>query len=367
MARPKKTDVDNIKKAQLQEKAQAPKEDLWIPSGSTVADLVIGAGRGEGYSAGQMVNIVSESGGGKTAMVNETIANAYKRYKDKCKWVYDATTEGGNTFDTLSLYGIRVVPENPAEEVRSKTVEEAFANIMIFLENLKDDEFGIYALDSLDAITSDEIEDIVDERIEAHKADKEYNKGSYQQSKAKFLSNTFLPTVLWEAEKRNCLIIIISQYRDNVGGGMFAPKNKISSGRALLYYCSFRIVLDTKREIVKNNRPVGAVMKITTRGKARGPQPYREGLFTFYYTYGIDDVGSNVDYLYDLLTPDKGEMRKDRAKALDWDGEVLSRAELIAKIEGEGLEKELAQRVRTKWMQEEAEAVEELSARKRRF
>lgn len=364
MARPKKSDVDDIKNAQMSSKEA--KQDIWIPSGSTVADLVVGAGRGEGYSAGQVVNLCALSGGGKTALINETIANAYKRYGKKCRWVYDGTSENGNTFDTMSLYGINIIPEDPKEVVQSDTIEQAFANIMIFLEKLKPDEFGVYALDSIDAVTSEEIEDIAEARVDAHKADKEYSKGSYQGGKAKFLSTTFMPKISAEAERKNCLIIIVSQLRDNIGGGLYAAKDKVSNGRALLYYSSSQIWVKPKRDIERGNRQIGSVMHITTK-KARGPNPYREGMFTFYYTYGIDNTGSNIDYLYELLTPERGELKKEKAKALDWDGETYSKAELIAKIEVESLEEELAERVRTKWNTEEAEAVSELSERKRRF
>jgi RecA/RadA recombinase len=342
-----------------------PRNEIWLPSGSTLLDLVIGAGRGMGHEAGQVINLVSESGAGKTGLCNEAIANAKHRFGDKFKWVYDGTTEKGNTFNSNLLYGFDIIP--PGSESRnSKTIQDGFANIMIFLNKLKEDEFGIYVFDSIDALSSDELEDQADARIDAFEKDKEYTKGSYQQEKAKFMSSMFLPQICDEAEKKNCLVILVSQLRDNVGAGMYAAKDRISAGRALLFYCSSRIWLKTKADIEKAGRQIGAVVHATTK-KARGPKPYRECMYIFYYEYGIDDVGGNIDFLYDLRTPEKGELSKKAASSIDWDGEEFSRAELINKIEVDKLEEELKRRVIAKWDKQEEEASAEVTCRKKRF
>jgi RecA/RadA recombinase len=339
------------------------RSEHWLPTGSTVADLVVGAGRGMGFEAGQVINLCALSGGGKTAFVNEIIGNGFKEYGEDFRWVYDPTTENGNTFDTKKLYGIDIVDE---KRKSSETIEEAFNNIMIFIDSLKPGQRGVYALDSIDAVTSKEVDDSVDERIKAHKAEKEYDKGSYGMGKMKFLSNTMMPTITAAAEKKNCLIIIVSQLRDNVNAGLYAPKDKVSNGRALFYYCSAQVWIKSKRDIEKGGLQIGSVMHITTK-KARGPNPYREGMFTFYYTYGIDDIGSNIDFLYDLLTPERGEMKKTEAKAIAWGEELFTRLELIDHIENEDLEQELRNRVIEKWNNREIEAVSEIAGRKARF
>lgn len=299
-----------------------------------------------------------------TALCNEAIANAYHRFKDKFKWVYDGTCESGNTFDTERLYGIEIIPKKGA--VKSKTIQEAFCNMVEFLNGLEKDEFGIYVLDSIDAITSDEVEDISEERLKAHKSGKEYDKGSYQGQKPKFLSSEFLPKIASLAEEKNCLVIVVSQLRDNVGGGGYAPKDKVSNGRALLFYCSSRIWLKTKAEIERAGRQIGTIVEAETR-KARGPKPYRKCFYIFYYEYGIDDVGGNVDFLYDLRTEAKGELAKRAANAIEWDGAEYTREDLIGFIEANGLEEELRNRAIAKWNALEEEASKETASRKRRF
>ena len=339
------------------------RKSIWIPSGSDLIDLVVGGGRGRGYEAGQVINVCANSGQGKSFMCCEIIANAYAKYKNKCKWVYD-DCESGFTFDTKGLYGIEIIPNNPQEVVRSPTIEKCYTNVLTFLQDLKDDEFGIYVIDSIDGLVSDEIEDMTDERMKAHKAGKDYDKGSYQGGKPKFLSSQFLPTVAREAEKKNCLVIIVSQLRDNVGGGLYAPKDRVSNGRALLFYSHARVWYTTKQTIEHKDKAIGVVLSITTK-KLKGPRPYRDCLVSLHFRRGIDNVGSNIDYLYDTRTPDRGELKK-RAVA-EWDGVEYSRDDLIAYIEENNLEDELSRRVIEKWETAEEEAEKEVDVRKKRF
>ena len=338
------------------------KPSIWIPSGSTLMDLVVGGGRGEGYEAGMVVNFCAPSGAGKSFACCEIIANARHLYKDKCKWIYD-DCESGLTFNTEDLYGFSILPEKP---VRSITIQNCFGNIMQFLSGLKDDEFGIYVVDSLDGITSEEIEGQIDARMEAHAKDKEYTKGSYQGEKPKFLSSVFLPKIAEVCHRKNCLVILVSQLRDNIGAGLYAPKDRVSNGRALLFYSDARIWFTSKQTVEVNDRAIGYILHVTTK-KMRGPRPGREAMVSLYFSYGIDNVGTNVDFLYDLRTPERGELKKTEAKALDWEGQIVSRDDLIALIEINNLEDKLSAKVRAKWNELETEAEAVVASRKRRF
>ena len=104
------------------------------------------------------------------------------------------------------------MPENP---VHSTTVEEAFYNISKFADKLKGNQFGIYVLDSLDALTSEEQDKRAEERIKCIENDKEM-KGTYGMGKPKYLSQEFFPQLCSKIEDKNILVIIISQVRDNV-------------------------------------------------------------------------------------------------------------------------------------------------------
>lgn len=76
--------------------------------------------------------------------------------------------------------------------------------------------------------------------------------------------------------------------------------------------------LATCKKIEKKETPVGVVVKAKTT-KSKTPRPYRECFFSFLYDYGLDSIGTSVDYLFDLRT-DKGELTK-KANAIKWDGD----------------------------------------------
>ena len=187
-----------------------------------------------------------------------------------------------------------------------------------FIESVGEDEFGIYVLDSLDSISSDEADERAEERISAYDKGKEFTKGSYAMGKQKYLSQEFFPQLVRELQGKNVMLIIVSQVRENVDMHSF-EKFKRSGGKALQFYCSHVIWLATAKKIEKKDTPIGGVVKLKcTKGKIA--RPFRECFYSFYFTYGIDDIGSSVDYLFDLRT-EKGELSAPLAKSIAWEVE----------------------------------------------
>lgn len=291
-------------------------EQIRFLTGCQLLDLVIGGQKNVfGIPAGRFINIVGDKSAGKTFLSNEIIASAYHKYgSKKFKWVYD-DCESGYSFDTESMYGFEIMPENP---IHSKTVEEAFCNISDFAGKLKGDQFGIYVLDSLDGLTSQEQDERADERLKAFHAEKTFDKGTYGMGKQKYLSQEFFPQLCSIIEDKNVLVIIISQIRENIDMFSFEKFSR-SGGKAMDFYAHSVIWLATAKYITKKDRKVGVVVKAKTT-KSKTPRPFRECFFTFLYDYGLDDIGSNVDYLFDLRT-EKGELNT-KAKAIQWNGDV---------------------------------------------
>ena len=287
-------------------------EQIRFQTGCRLLDMVVGGNRGVyGSPSGRFINIVGDKSAGKTFLSNEFIAWAYHNLGKDFKWVYD-DCESGYSFDTQSLYGFDIMPENP---VHSTTVEEAFYNISKFADKLKGNQFGIYVLDSLDALTSEEQDKRAEERIKCIENDKEM-KGTYGMGKPKYLSQEFFPQLCSKIEDKNILVIIISQVRDNVDMFSFEKFSR-AGGKALDFYAHSVIWLATAKKIEKSNTPVGVVVKAKTT-KSKTPRPFRECFFSFLYDYGMDSIGTSVDYLFDLRTP-KGELNT-RAKAIQWNG-----------------------------------------------
>lgn len=310
-------------------------KSIYFQTGCKLLDMVIGGNKGVfGSPAGKFINLVGDKSAGKTFLANEFIAWAYHNLGKDFKWVYD-DCEAGYSFDTESLYGFDIMPENP---VHSTTVEEAFYNISKFAERLKGNQFGIYVLDSLDGLTSEEQDKRAEERIKSIENDKEM-KGTYGMGKPKYLSQEFFPQLCSVIQDKNILVIIISQIRDNVDMFSFEKYSR-AGGKALDFYAHSVIWLATAKKIEKSDTPVGVVVKAKTT-KSKTPRPYRECFFSFLYDYGLDGIGTSVDYLFDLRTP-KGELNK-KANAIQWKGdnsfdkktlkEFLEEYELLEKFE----------------------------------
>jgi RecA/RadA recombinase len=293
-----------------------------------------------GYEAGKIYNIVGDSSTGKTFLAVESIAHNIKKHGKKLKFNYDDCEEGC-TLDSDKLFGFDVVTE---KTLRSHTVEDLFCNITNFVGKLKDDEFGMYIVDSLDALNSEQGVERAEKRVSLMKKGKTLDAGSYNMEKQKFLSNEFFKELVTKLVDKDCCLIIISQVRENIGV-MFGEKYTRAGGKALDFYAHSCIWLAVVEKIKKKDRTVGATIKLKTK-KSKTPRPARECYVTFYFDYGIDNVIGNIDFLYDLRTP-KGEVKKDTT--IEWDGHEMTRHELVTYIESNGLEDELAKRTVEKW------------------
>lgn len=371
----------------------------WLPTGADLLDLVVGAGRGLGFESGLLVNFPGQSSGGKTFICCEVIACAHRFWGDKLEWVYD-DCESGFTFDTKKLYGFEIMPPKIKDRTRSATVEEAFGNITQRLNKLEKGKMLIYVLDSLDGLLSKKAVERVNARQKAHEKGKEYTEETYGMEKAKFLSTEMLPTLNRMIEEKNALVIITSQLRDNVGGGLYGPKDRVSIGRALYFYSHIQMWTQMVEEIMSHGRQIGNRIKVWTK-KAKGPRPYRQCFLPLFFDYGIDNIGANVDYYYELLTAggdfitavkneykkasgdeedgdeeeedDAPTLRKKRAskKKLEyvWDGEVIAqtREEAIRYFDHDQRSRLLSVAVLEKWEEAEQKALAPLEGRRRKY
>ena len=372
------------------------------PTGSDLLDIIVGGNTNVfGYPVGKIINFVGDKSSGKTFLACEVIAAAYHKFNSKIfKWKYD-DCESGFSFNTKQMYGFEIMPMVVDNRYRSKTVEDAYCNVRSFFESLKDDEFGIYVLDSLDGLSSDEGAILADERYKAYKNEKKFEKGSFRAGKPKYLSQEFFPQLAEMIETKNGLLIVISQIRDNIDPMSF-EKHSRAGGKAMDFYCHTVLWLAQVNKIKKKNRAIGVTVKAKTT-KSKTPRPYREVFFQLIFDYGIDNIASNIDFLFDLLTPTGmpvkdakvswgmssysiediknflADIKKEnfyrknihpklkRSEVMEWlnsEGNELllnkfnkrfvnemSRSDLVLYIEANNLQKELTQKVVDKWEQ----------------
>jgi len=316
----KKTDIENQIDEVINEKPEKKKESLFIGStGCDLLDIMIGGGLHYGIPFKNIVNVVGDKSTGKTFLACEIIAATRHLLGNKLKWVYD-DCESGFTFDTKELYGFEIMPIDIEDRVRSKTVEDWYCNYRNFAEGLKRTELGIYICDSLDGLSSKSMKKRGDERYNAYKKGKEFKKGSFQMDKPKFLSQEFFPPMAEITEKKNIILIVISQTRDKIDS--FFKSQTRSGGKALDFYSHTALWLSVVSKKIINDRTIGVAIKAHAK-KSKTPRPYRSCIFNIIFSYGLDNIGTSIDFVFDLLD-EKGKIRNSAANNIIWSGEEIT-------------------------------------------
>lgn len=316
---------DNIKEALVGNSKKEPSRDR-ILTGCDLLDIVVGGAPGTfGFVPGTIVNFIGDSSAGKSFVKNEVIAASYhSRGGKKFKWFSD-DTETGDTFDTTGLYGFDIMPDDrkilgkPVNH--SQTVEEMDAKVGLFLDSLRPGDTGIYAVDSLDGLTDQNKQSRSDKRQKQLEQGKDVeSEGTYNLEAHKFLSQDFFKNKHMALDDKNALLIIVSQTREKLDAMAFGQKWRVTADGAMKFYCHTRLLLKGVKQITRADRVVGMVVEATAI-KSKTPRPFRKCRFSLYFDYGIDNIGSNLDYLYDLRTP-QGELQKTACKSIAWDAQA---------------------------------------------
>ena len=267
-------------------------ERNYITYGNALVDLITGGGAGH---IGGVVNLIGDSGSGKTILATEVLYQSLKKFKDKCHPRY-LDKESSYSFDTQRMYGFDM-SSYFVNGVHS--IEDFSADLGAFCRRIPNGHMGIYIVDSWDSLASDEELEEYEKRIDAHEKENDFEKkGSYGAGRAKY-SSEFFRNVIKTLEESNVILIIISQIRDNLNAGPFGKKFYIAGGKALKFYSSQRLFLKTKEEYKKEDRLIGYTVELEAI-KSRCRYPLRKVYLDMLTEFGVDDVGTNIDYLFDL-------------------------------------------------------------------
>lgn len=309
MAAPK--DSPSRKRIMEGEPAKAPLSPRFASTGGTLPDLVIGGGQGMGWKYGTMGNLVAVNQGGKSQMAAETVATNYHAAKKAGAdywWEY-IIRERRWSFDTKTLFGVEVAS---LDKYCPDTIEAWDGHIGNLMDAAKSP--GIIVTDSLDAFSTEETEARAAERQKLVAAEKDVVlKGSYttKTGTPALLSET-LRIRMEQAERTGTLLLVLSQVRTKLEASQWDPdKLSRNGGKALDHWCNDVVWLKPLRKIYVgkesdgSERCVGVVVKLWTT-KSSTPRPYRECVYTLLFDYGIDNIGSNIDYLFSLRNPKTG-------------------------------------------------------------
>ena len=335
-------------------RASIKKED-YLSTGSTLLNLACSGMPDCGLAKGLYFWMVGDSSSGKTFLMLTCLAEAARNPNwSNYDLIFD-DVEGGALMDMEKFFGKKMAS-------RVLPPKRDTAGLPIYSDSAEDFYFGLdnrlnaveagkakpflYLLDSMDALTTKYEGAKFDEKKKADKTGKK-PPGEYGDGKAK-INSTWIRTVVRRLRDTRCTLIILSQTRDNIGGGMFDPKSTSAGGRALKFYATWQLWSSPGQSITKvvngQKRQLGMTSRISIKKNRLTGKEWTVEV-PIYHSYGIDDIGS----CFDFLVKEKAWSETDgalKAPLFDFSGK---REALIKKIETECLHLDLIEEVTDVW------------------
>jgi len=272
----------------------------FLSTGSMMLNLACTDHAERGFARGYYYLIVGDTRSGKTFLTLTCLAEAaLNPHFNKHRFIHD-DAEQGALMDIRRFFGAQVAariepPERDGhgQPVYSRKVEDFYRH----LDNaVKVGRPFIYILDSQDSLDSNAAEDKFQEQMKDMEEGREIT-GSYTDGKAKIHSSN-LRRYLQDLKNTGSILIVVNQTRDKMGA-RYSVKTR-SGGWALPFYATIEIWSSIEEEIFKTvhgkKRSQGIRAQIKVR-KNRVNGKDRSVVIPIYYSYGIDDVGSCVDFL----------------------------------------------------------------------
>jgi RecA/RadA recombinase len=332
-----------------------------LSTGSTLLNLACSGRASGGFRKGKYYLIVGDSDSGKSFLSMTCFAEASinPNFADY-NLVYD-NTEDGMLADMEKFFGKEVkrrlkppALDKHKEPMFSATVQEFYYNLTNWLGKGP----CIYVLDSMDALSTEEELEHFEKRKKAHEEETQAS-GSFGMSKAK-ANSAGLRIARPMLKETGSILIIVSQTRDRIGFG-FEKKTR-SGGHAQKFYTTVELWTSIKAKLktkYKNKTiTIGTLSQVKVK---KNRQTGRERIveMPIYNSFGIDDIGSMIDYLLEWKhwTKTRGNINVG-----EWNL-TLSRTELIKHVEEKEMIKDLRSIVAKVWNDVEAACEVERKAR----
>lgn len=348
-------------------RANIARED-YLSTGSTLLNLACTGMPNCGLTKGRYFWMVGDSSSGKTFLTLTCMAEAAKNPNwNEYDFIFD-DVEGGALMNFTQYFGSKMASRVKAprySEDDTPIYSDSAEDFYFGLDDLLDEvEKGkrkpfLYLLDSMDALTTKYEGEKFEEKKEAARNPRKKAAGDYGDGKAK-LNSTWIRTVVRRLRDTKCTLIILSQTRDNIGAGLFEQKSTSAGGRALKFYATWQLWSSPGGSLSKvvngQTRQLGIISRIRIK-KNRLTGKEWEVEIPIYHSYGIDDVGSCIDF---LIKEKVWSEKNGIIEAPDWDFSGR-RETLVKKIETEGLYLDLVDVVADTWA-----AIEEACQLKRK-
>lgn len=350
-------DIEKIKKAvkKLQDVDYQVAPGDWLSSSSTLFNMAA-SGRPDGaFAVGKFFWMVGASSAGKTSLSLATLAEASinSRFKE-----YDLifnNGEQGALMNIRKFYGERLYKRLKPPEIRdglpynSETLDDWYFHLdtqLSLVEKGKAPPF-IELLDSMDNLGSNKDREQFKKRKAA--VGKAKQPGDYGDGKAT-LNSRYLREIVARLHKTGCMLIVLSQERDNVGADLFDPKSVAAGGRALKFYATWQswqtVGGALSRDVHGIKRKIGSISHVSIKKNRLTGKEWAIDI-PMYYSYGLDDIGSMVDF----LVKEKYFETKDQGSTLvvpefSFAG---SKEELAVRVDQNNLKSDLTLMVQEAW------------------
>ena len=312
----------------------ADPEPLYVSTGSTSLNLACTGRTRDGIRAGSYVLLAGDSDSGKTWLGHSILAEAAGNPAfDDYELQYD-DIEYGSLMNVKKFFGKKLADRLVVKH--SESVERFYDDVY---RDIKGKKPFIRIVDSDAALKSEKDVKQFEKEMGARQRGGEAS-GTMGMEKAKAHS-TKLRIVANKLQDNGSILVIIGQLRQNVGmDAKFNPK-LMPGGLALKYWSHLVLWTSTRKTLYKqvnqkkkHEQGIIAAVKVK-KNRFTG----RKGgcLIPIYHSFGIDDIGANVDFLLD-----EGHWKKagGRVAAKEF-GQSMFREDLCQFLDTEDNEKKL--------------------------
>lgn len=329
----------------------------FLSSGSTLLNLALsGRGRNGGWARGHIVNPVGDGSSGKTLLALECAAWCHYNIKNIPSILYPAVkrvfivynnVEGVMDFPVSLMYdrkdpdGVPIKDGNNFTEcvkfIKTGTVEEMGRDYTRRVLELKEGDFLLYIVDSWDALNSEAGQARF---IEAAENDKP-EEGSFGTEKAKYGSASFFSNICDVSTGKDATLMIISQTRQKIDAVAFGKKKYRVGGDALNFYTHQVAWLAVIKKLDKTFHGEKRVYGIRARAKIERNKtwkPDREAETTIIFDYGIDNLGSMMDWYWG---PEVAKIKFEDVE--------FSREDFVKYIDNNRLEDAVSELIEKEW------------------
>jgi recombination protein RecA len=275
----------------------------FITTGSTTLNLAgSGLGRDGGWARGRVFNIVGDGSSGKTITALESAHWFLKNITNRPSAIFPPVEkpivvfnnpEGVMDFPLADMYG-----EDFEKSIDWQHIAQPDAvgrDILRRMERQKQGEAILYLIDTWDALQPDKDDEKACEgdTKKAYDLDKQRYAWTFFRSMCKRMVDS-------NGGQKDFTLGIVSQTRQRIDA-TFGKKKYRTGGDALNFYTHQVCWLYEKGKLPKTvlgEKRVYALRVVGRFERNKVALPYREAEFQVLLNYGIDDVGSMLDWLY---------------------------------------------------------------------